>query len=70
MINDLSNLNDQTQKCTGCNFNLDLVTNHFYKQFQLDLQLQDESGGDISSFVTNGEWELLGMCFFSFITFF
>lgn len=27
---------------------------------QLDLQLQDESGGDISSFITNGEWELLG----------
>lgn len=30
--------------------------------FQLDLQLQDEIGGDLSSFVTNGEWELLGMC--------
>uniref|UniRef100_A0A182MZV9 Neurotransmitter-gated ion-channel ligand-binding domain-containing protein n=1 Tax=Anopheles dirus TaxID=7168 RepID=A0A182MZV9_9DIPT len=29
--------------------------------FQLDLQLQDESGGDISSFITNGEWELLGV---------
>lgn len=27
---------------------------------QLDLQLQDEAGGDISSFVTNGEWDLLG----------
>lgn len=27
---------------------------------QLDLQLQDETGGDISSFVTNGEWDLLG----------
>lgn len=27
---------------------------------QLDLQLQDEAGGDISSFITNGEWELLG----------
>lgn len=27
---------------------------------QLDLQLQDESGGDISSFITNGEWDLLG----------
>lgn len=30
------------------------------KKFQLDLQLQDESGGDLSSFVTNGEWALLG----------
>lgn len=28
--------------------------------FQLDLQLQDDAGGDISSFITNGEWELLG----------
>uniref|UniRef100_A0A182Y550 Neuronal acetylcholine receptor subunit alpha-7 n=1 Tax=Anopheles stephensi TaxID=30069 RepID=A0A182Y550_ANOST len=32
-----------------------------YDGFQLDLQLQDESGGDISSFITNGEWELLGV---------
>ncbi|KAJ6636933.1 Neuronal acetylcholine receptor subunit alpha-7 [Pseudolycoriella hygida] len=30
-----------------------------YDGFQLDLQLQDEAGGDISSFITNGEWELL-----------
>lgn len=30
-----------------------------YDGFQLDLQLQDETGGDISSFVTNGEWDLL-----------
>uniref|UniRef100_A0A182USI3 Neurotransmitter-gated ion-channel transmembrane domain-containing protein n=1 Tax=Anopheles merus TaxID=30066 RepID=A0A182USI3_ANOME len=28
---------------------------------QLDLQLQDEAGGDVSSFVTNGEWDLLGV---------
>lgn len=27
---------------------------------QLDLQLQDDGGGDISSFITNGEWDLLG----------
>uniref|UniRef100_A0AAG5DVN9 Neuronal acetylcholine receptor subunit alpha-7 n=1 Tax=Anopheles atroparvus TaxID=41427 RepID=A0AAG5DVN9_ANOAO len=32
-----------------------------YDGFQLDLQLQDEGGGDISSFITNGEWELLGV---------
>ncbi|XP_063990955.1 neuronal acetylcholine receptor subunit alpha-7-like isoform X1 [Diachasmimorpha longicaudata] len=32
-----------------------------YDGFQLDLQLQDESGGDISSFITNGEWDLLGV---------
>lgn len=25
------------------------------------MQLQDETGGDISSYVLNGEWELLGM---------
>ncbi|XP_070491861.1 neuronal acetylcholine receptor subunit alpha-7 [Chironomus tepperi] len=32
-----------------------------YDGFQLDVQLQDEAGGDISSFITNGEWELLGV---------
>ncbi|XP_076750264.1 nicotinic acetylcholine receptor alpha7 subunit isoform X2 [Xylocopa sonorina] len=32
-----------------------------YNGFQLDLQLQNESGGDISSFITNGEWDLLGV---------
>jgi hypothetical protein len=31
-----------------------------YDGLQLDLQLQDDSGGDISSFITNGEWDLLG----------
>lgn len=35
----------------------------FFPSFQLDLQLQDEAGGDISSFITNGEWELLGKFF-------
>uniref|UniRef100_A0A1B0B5Y6 Neurotransmitter-gated ion-channel transmembrane domain-containing protein n=1 Tax=Glossina palpalis gambiensis TaxID=67801 RepID=A0A1B0B5Y6_9MUSC len=33
--------------------------NEFYRP--LDLQLQDEAGGDISSFITNGEWDLLGV---------
>jgi len=28
--------------------------------FQLDLALKDEKGGDISSFITNGEWDLIG----------
>nr|QFS21895.1 nicotinic acetylcholine receptor alpha 7 subunit [Periplaneta americana] len=32
-----------------------------YDGFQLDLQLQDDTGGDISSFITNGEWDLLGV---------
>ncbi|XP_024081788.1 neuronal acetylcholine receptor subunit alpha-7-like isoform X3 [Cimex lectularius] len=32
-----------------------------YDGFQLDLQLQDDNGGDITSFITNGEWELLGV---------
>ncbi|XP_046663069.1 neuronal acetylcholine receptor subunit alpha-7-like [Homalodisca vitripennis] len=32
-----------------------------YDGFQLDLQLQDDGGGDISSFITNGEWDLLGV---------
>lgn len=34
--------------------------------FQLDLQLQEEKGGDLSSYVTNGEWDLLGVCTFKF----
>ncbi|XP_044741671.1 neuronal acetylcholine receptor subunit alpha-7 [Chrysoperla carnea] len=32
-----------------------------YDGFQLDLQLQDDAGGDISSFITNGEWDLIGV---------
>ena len=28
--------------------------------FQLDLALKNEDGGDISSFITNGEWDLIG----------
>ena len=30
--------------------------------FQLDFQLKDE-GGDIATYVTNGEWDLLGRRF-------
>nr|CAI5824590.1 unnamed protein product [Callosobruchus analis] len=33
----------------------------FYHFIDLDLQLQDDAGGDISSFITNGEWDLLGV---------
>nr|AJP36493.1 nicotinic acetylcholine receptor alpha 7 [Leptinotarsa decemlineata] len=32
-----------------------------YDGLQLDLQLQDDAGGDLSSFITNGEWDLLGV---------
>ncbi|XP_018327022.1 neuronal acetylcholine receptor subunit alpha-7 [Agrilus planipennis] len=32
-----------------------------YDGLQLDLQLQDDGGGDISNFITNGEWDLLGV---------
>ena len=28
---------------------------------QLDLALQYETGGDLSNFMANGEWSLLGM---------
>ena len=27
---------------------------------QLDLALKDDKGGDISSFIPNGEWDLIG----------
>lgn len=29
---------------------------------QLDLVLKDEAGGDLSDFITNGEWYLIGEC--------
>ena len=29
--------------------------------FQLDFQLKDD-GGDLGTYVTNGEWDLLGRC--------
>ncbi|CAK1540327.1 unnamed protein product [Leptosia nina] len=32
-----------------------------YDGNQLDLVLKDESGGDLSDFITNGEWYLIGM---------
>nr|XP_018900425.1 PREDICTED: neuronal acetylcholine receptor subunit alpha-7 [Bemisia tabaci] len=32
-----------------------------YDGFQLDLQLKSEEGGDLSDFIPNGEWYLLGM---------
>jgi len=34
---------------------------NLFLTFQLDLQLQSEDGGDTSSFITNGEWQLKGM---------
>lgn len=32
--------------------------------FQLDLVLNSEEGGDLSDFITNGEWYLLGKSVF------
>ena len=40
------------------------ISLNFPKQdlfFQLDLKLNSEKGGDISTYVTNGEWDLIGM---------
>ena len=28
--------------------------------FKVDLRLKEETGGDISSFISNGEWDLIG----------
>ena len=28
--------------------------------FQLDLKLNSETGGDLSTFIPNGEWEVIG----------
>lgn len=53
-----------TISCTHAEFVIphEKLTNVYFPFLsqQLDLQLQDEGGGDISSFITNGEWELLG----------
>lgn len=47
--------------CNECMISSDFkIKCYIFSVFQLDLQLQDELGGDLSSFVTNGEWELLG----------
>ncbi|KAG8178945.1 hypothetical protein JTE90_027824 [Oedothorax gibbosus] len=32
-----------------------------YDGFQLDLRLASEDGGDLSTYITNGEWDLIGM---------
>ncbi|XP_044006695.1 neuronal acetylcholine receptor subunit alpha-7 isoform X2 [Aphidius gifuensis] len=32
-----------------------------YDGYQLDLVLNSEGGGDLSDFITNGEWDLIGM---------
>ena len=32
--------------------------------FQLDLKLNSEDGGDYSTFISNGEWDLVGKNFF------
>lgn len=48
------------------NQNISNILNYCFLQtkpnffFQLDLQLQDANGGDITGFTTNGEWDLLG----------
>ncbi|CAL1283247.1 unnamed protein product [Larinioides sclopetarius] len=31
-----------------------------YDGFQLDLRLASEDGGDLSTYITNGEWDLIG----------
>ena len=41
-----------------CARNAELYTKNI--NLQLDLDLKDEDGGDISSFIPNGEWDLIG----------
>jgi hypothetical protein len=31
-----------------------------YDGFQLDLAMKEDGGGDLTSFITNGEWQLIG----------
>ena len=47
----------------ACQYNNKLYTPKVCKKnfcFQLDLKLQYETGGDLSNFMENGEWSLLG----------
>ena len=40
-----------------------LETNFLYDTipiFQLDLKLNSDKGGDVTTYVTNGEWDLIG----------
>ena len=43
----------------GYLYGVRLTREQFY-HFQLDLTLKDKKGGDISSFIPNGEWDLIG----------
>ena len=36
------------------------LTFTFTFPLQVDLRLKEEDGGDISSFISNGEWDLIG----------
>ena len=36
------------------------LTFTFTFTLQVDLRLKEEDGGDISSFISNGEWDLIG----------
>ena len=36
------------------------LTLTFTFPLQVDLRLKEEDGGDISSFISNGEWDLIG----------
>ena len=36
--------------------------------FQLDLKLNSEAGGDTSTFIANGEWDLVGKNYFQTLT--
>ena len=36
------------------------LTLTFTLHLQVDLRLKEKDGGDISSFISNGEWDLIG----------
>ncbi|CAL1286349.1 unnamed protein product [Larinioides sclopetarius] len=40
-----------------------------YDGFQLDLRLASEDGGDLSTYITNGEWILIGKYFPYFLSY-
>ena len=49
-----------SQRLAKCSQKWSQLKSLIFSFFQLDFQLQSEDGGDIDTFIPNGEWALLG----------
>ena len=53
------------------NISIQILISNFIKKFncfQLDLKLNSEAGGDTSTFIANGEWDLVGKNYIQTLT--